>query len=374
MRLEDRLEKDLEKRLKDNSLRTLKPESELIDFFSNDYLGLAKNQKLFSQINEAHQHYPFNGATGSRLLSGNSNLYGEIETQLADNLMAEAVLIFNAGYNANLAILSSIPKKGDTIIYDELAHACIKDGARLSLAKRFSFKHNNLPDLELKLQKAEGNVFVVVEAVYSMDGDSCPLEELIQLTKQYNANIVLDEAHTTGLYGPNSSGLSGKLNLQNDIFARIYTFGKAMGAHGAAIAGSKNLINYLINFARPFIYTTALPHHSIITIKYAFKFLAQNQELQQQVLNKVRLFNGLFRGKLSDRFRKIESEHPIQSIVIPGNHNVKKVTDHLVKQGFDVRPILSPTVKKGQERLRICLHVYNTDDDISLLIDTLAAL
>lgn len=373
MHIENRLRNDLSKRLDENNLRLLHTSSG-VDFSSNDYLGLARNKELNQIISASSMEFPLNGATGSRLLSGNTKLCEEVELQLSNYFNSEAALMFNSGYTANLALISSVAKRGDTIIYDELAHACIKDGARLTLADRYSFKHNDLTDLRNKLSNAKGHKFVIIESVYSMDGDQAPLQEIIELCKEFSADIILDEAHSTGLYGHQGGGLSREANIENEIFARVYTFGKAMGIHGAAIAGSKTLVDYLVNFARPFIYTTALPPHSLIAIRESFNFLIDNIALQDKSKDKVAYFNLLFTKFLSDAFTKIESSHPIQSIIIPGNENVKQAAKAINNNGFDVRPILSPTVKEGQERIRICLHTFNSDDEISSLIDTLAAL
>ncbi|MDX1627808.1 MAG: pyridoxal phosphate-dependent aminotransferase family protein [Fulvivirga sp.] len=377
MPLIDKLNQALDKREADNNLRSMSlydPDSELIDFYSNDYLGLARNQELFTNISQRHESIPFNGSTGSRLLSGNNQLYAQTEEQLAVIFSGESALIFNSGYVANLAILSSVPKKGDTILYDELSHASIKDGLRLSLARHFKFRHNDLDDLEKKLRRSEGDIFILVESVYSMDGDYCPLPELVSLAEQYKAQIILDEAHTTGLMGEQGGGLSETTQLQNHIFARIYTFGKAMGIHGACIVGDQLLKKYLINFARPFIYTTSLPAHSIIAIEQSFKYLHQHLELQEQLRKKVSHFNEKFEEVLSMKYQKIESKHPIQSIIIPGNEPVKAIASKLNENGYGVLPILYPTVPKGKERLRVCLHTFNDYHDISHLIDTLASL
>ncbi len=373
MHIENRLRKELSKRLNDNNLRSLK-NSQGIDFFSNDYLGLAQNKELHQLIANKSAEYPLNGSTGSRLLSGNSDLCEKLELQLAGYFNAEACLIFNSGYTANLALISSIAKRGDTIIYDELAHACIKDGARLTLAERYSFRHNDLEDLKSKIQLAKGQIFIIVESVYSMDGDEAPLKEIIQIAKNIGAEIIIDEAHATGIYGRNGGGLSSLLDVDESILARIYTFGKAMGIHGAAIAGNSVLKDYMVNFSRPFIYTTALPPHSLISIDQAFNFLINNIDLQDKLDAKVSYFNDLFEKHLKNKYVKIKSSHPIQSVIIPGNENVKSIAHEINTKGFDVRPILSPTVKKGQERLRVCLHTFNTDDEINALIDTLADL
>lgn len=374
MKLKDRLANQLESRRKNQSLRQLSVTSGLIDFTSNDYLGLSRSKELQDLISNLAKEQTGNGATGSRLLSGNSAYTEKVETMLAQVLGAERVLIFNSGYTANLAVLSSLPQRGDTILYDDLAHACIKDGARLSLANRYSFRHNDPDDLEQKLKTAKGNVFIVAESVYSMDGDICPLPEITAIADHYNAHIVLDEAHGTGILGPNGSGLSGQLGLNDKVDIRVYTFGKAMGIHGAAVACDDLFYQYLINFARPFIYTTALTPHSIASIEGAFSYLQDHITLQSEARQRVRCFIDLFDKELSHKFQRTSSVHPVQGILVPGNEAARKAAQHLQQDGFDVRPIMSPTVKEGEERLRVCLHIYNSDNDISGLIHSLAAL
>ncbi|MBX9851047.1 MAG: 8-amino-7-oxononanoate synthase [Cytophagaceae bacterium] len=361
----------LEERKKEGNLRSLSVHNNLIDFFSNDYLGLARNKELAALIHQKHTDIPgnLNGATVSRLLSGNSEYFEETERKLAGVFKAEKCLIFNSGYNANLSILSSVPQKGDTIIYDELIHASLKEGARLSFASRFPFKHNDLYDLEQKIKKAQGDCYVVVESVYSMDGDCSPLKEIIQLCEKHGAFLILDEAHTTGIWGKGGNGLACETGLYNNIFARIYTFGKAMGIHGACIAGSSSLIEYLINFARPFIYTTALPPHSLSSIQAAFDFIKANNKISDSLFQRIALFKNQCKNILQDQSLLIESESPIQVFKASGNKNANDMADFLSQKGFDVRAILSPTVKEGEERLRICLHVYNTEEEIKKLVE-----
>ena len=366
------LERLLNSKKETDSFRQLKIVHGLIDFSSNDYLGLANSKELFEVIQQELEKIkpPYNGSTGSRLLSGNSELSEELEAKLGKIFHSERTLLFNSGYIANLAVLSSLPQRGDTIIYDELAHACIKDGARLSLASRFSFKHNDLNDLEEKIKRSKGNIFIVVESIYSMDGDECPLEELTELTEKYNATLILDEAHSTGSHGENGSGLAVQKKLEDKIAVRVYTFGKAMGVHGACVAGDKTLINYLINFARPFIYTTAMPPHSLISIRCAFDFLQQNIDRQKMLQTNIKLF---LDGIEKTRLNRVNSRSAIQNVIVPGNSEVKKLATFLQENGFDCRPILSPTVKEGSERIRICLHSFNSDEEISKLNHSLAA-
>ncbi len=372
-----KLANKLNQRIADGSLRTLKNHDGLVDFCSNDYLGLASSTVLEKAIAKEVTNYgPVHGATGSRLLSGNTLLAEEVEQYLSRLFMSEGALLFNSGYSANLALLSSIPQKGDTIVYDQLAHACIKDGARLSPAKRYSFLHNDLKDLEGKLKKAEGNIFIIVESVYSMDGDICPLHDLVILAQRYSAALIIDEAHSTGVYGPQGAGMVIAEGLAEHFFARIHTFGKGMGVHGAAIVGSTTLLQYMVNFARPFIYTTAMPSHGLIALRAAFDHLGDNQQLQQELTEKISLFQNYFEeySPPQNGYLRVPSDSPIQAILIPGNERVKVVSRQLMEQGYDVRPILSPTVKKGEERLRVCLHTYNSDSEIKGLIATLLSL
>ncbi len=352
-----------------NSFRELTLSDGKVDFTSNDYLGLARSNDLAEIIQQKFtESGSLNGATGSRLLSGNNAHAEALEEKLGAIFRAEAALIFNSGYTANLGVLSTLPQRGDTIIYDELAHACIKDGARLSLAKRFSFAHNDINDLEVKLKKATGQIFIAVESIYSMDGDQCPLKDLVDVAKIYHAVIILDEAHSTGVIGINGSGLACHLGIEKDIAIRIYTFGKGMGVHGACVASSKKVINTLINFSRPFIYTTALPVHSISSIDASFDFLSKNITLQQNLEEKIKLFKSLL---VPSKWSVIESNSAIQSILIKGNDRVKSAAKLLQEKRLDCRPILSPTVKEGSERIRVCLHAFNTEEEIRLLTNTL---
>ena len=313
------------------------------DFFSNDYMGLARSKELSDNIEKLHYKLGVqNGSGGSRLLAGNSMFTEAVETELSHIFESEAALIFNSGYTANLSVLSSIPQKGDTILYDSLAHASLKDGARLSLAHRYSFRHNDLADLEAKLKVSKGKRFIVVESIYSMDGDECPLPQIIALAEKYDASLILDEAHSTGVAGPKGAGLAVKHNLHEKIDIRIYTFGKGMGVHGACVAGSDALIRYLINFARPFIYTTALSQHQVASIHCAFAYLGGNMDLQETLESKIDLYlRGA--GNLPNR---TQSRSAIQTILCPGNEHARHVAAQLQERGFDVRPILSPTVPK----------------------------
>ncbi|WP_116040152.1 aminotransferase class I/II-fold pyridoxal phosphate-dependent enzyme [Seonamhaeicola aphaedonensis] len=366
MQFPKKLEDKLNHRKVNNALRTLKNQNNLIDFSSNDYLGFAKNHTIFDNAHYylTGHNIKQNGATGSRLLSGNHSLYPVVESILTNVHNSEAALIFNSGYNANVGFFSSVPQKDDIIIYDELSHASIRDGIALSHAKAYKFKHNNLEHLSemLKRVQHDNDTYVVTESVFSMDGDSPELVKLSELCRKHNAYLVVDEAHAVGVFGNNGEGLVQHLKLENYVFARLATFGKALGCHGAAILGNEQLKQYLINFSRSFIYTTGLPPHALATIQSAYSEMSVTDQRRKLLQNIVYFKNGILNNKLHDVF--IESHSAIHCCIISGNENVKFISEKLQSKGFDVKPILSPTVPDGQERLRFCLHSYNSEKEI----------
>ncbi len=354
------LQQKLDEKNAAGTLRTLVHTNNTIDFSSNDYLGFAQTGFL----NIAEEHTLPSGATGSRSITGNSALAEETEQLIAKFHNREAALIFNNGYMANVGLFSCIAAKGDTFLSDEYIHASMIDGMRLSYANRLRFKHNDLADLEKKLQVATGKKIVAVESIYSMDGDEAPLIEIAALCKKNDALLIVDEAHATGVYGDKGDGLVGKYGLENEVFACIHTFGKAIGLHGAAITGSKVLHNFLINQARSFIYTTALPPHNYLQIQLAYQLLPSGKRNALQGLIKY------FRQAIAanKRITFINSLSPIQGIMVGDNFATKELANHLVAKGFFVRPILSPTVPIGKERIRICIHSFNTEEQIDGLV------
>lgn len=366
MQNEDFLLKKLHGREANSSLRTLDKQQEGIDFYSNDYLGLAGNKdfqgKLSSRIRQTNLSH---GSTGSRLISGNHPLFEETEKLIADFHETKAALIFNSGYDANIGLLSCVPGREDVILYDNLVHASVRDGIRLSLAAAFSFAHNDPKQLEEKLQRIKKRVFVVVESVYSMDGDKAPLEAIVFLCKKYGAYLIVDEAHATGVVGQRGEGLVQHLGLQDQCFARILTFGKALGVHGAAIVGSNSLKQFLLNYARSFIYTTALPPASVAAIVETYRRFPLMKTERDHLKGLIALFQ-----KADIPFKKMVSETPIQIVLTPGNEQAKKLERQLQKQGFMIKSILSPTVPKGSERLRIILHSFNTREEVEELVKT----
>jgi 8-amino-7-oxononanoate synthase len=358
----------LDERQANGAYRVLKPANNLVDFCSNDYLGFAHSSVLKNMVEEelrTNNGY-LTGSTGSRLLSGNTDYAEKLEREIAVYHRSESGLIYNSGYDANIGLFSSLPQKGDTIIMDELAHASIIDGVRLSFANRYSFRHNDLGSLEEKLRNAKGNCYVVIESIYSMDGDMAPIKEIQDLTESFGANLIVDEAHAVGLY---KKGLVCHLRLESRVFARLVTFGKALGCHGAIVLGSSLLREYLINFSRSFIYTTAAPFHQLAAIKMAYKLLETAYDDIQKLKDNISLFKKLLSHNKS--LTIIPSDSAIQCIILGDNNKARKMAAQLQNMGLDVRPILSPTVPQGTERLRICLHAFNTADEIKLLANTL---
>lgn len=388
--LSDKNKLKLQQRTATNALRSLGAESNSVDFSSNDYLGFSKSSKIFDTAHNylVENNLKQNGATGSRLLSGNHKLYDEVESMLCKFHESETALIFNSGYDVNIGFFSSVPQRGDIILYDELIHASIRDGIAMSHAKSYKFKHNDIDNLKSHLERSrkvpdENEVYVVTESVFSMDGDTPDVRSIAELCTKYNAYFIVDEAHAIGVFGENGCGIVQELGIQDAIFARIITFGKALGCHGAAILGGDALKQYLVNFARSFIYTTGLPPHSLATIKTAYNVILSDSEESQikQLKENIQFFNSeLKRLKfntfpfgeiLKGQWGFIQSTSAIHCCIISGNEKVKPIALKLQENGFNVKPILSPTVPEGQERLRFCIHAYNTMTEISMLLSTL---
>lgn len=370
MLLEERMLAFLKRRQANQSFRTIQNKEHLIDFSSNDYLSFTQLPDLKERMTEQFSELAL-GATGSRLLTGHYELLDILEAKIAHFHQGEAALVFNAGYSANLSILSALPRRSDVILYDDLAHASIHDGIRLSAAHSQPFPHNDCAALQQLLNEHKGKtIFVVVESIYSMDGDAAPLKTIVDLCQQYQAHLIVDEAHSTGIYGAQGEGLCVELGIAEAVFARIYTFGKAMGGHGAAVVGSQVLKDYLINYARPLIYTTALPPQTVYHILETYHLLEEKGTIYIQAL-KERI--AYFRQQLKPWIHQnyIDSNSPIQSILVPGNEAVLQLSHFLEEKGYDVRPIRTPTVPSKKERIRICLHCHNSLEQIQALVQDL---
>jgi 8-amino-7-oxononanoate synthase len=369
----------LQTRVEQNALRVLPSIRGGVDFSSNDYLGFAASETLFHQTHEylvAHNLLQ-NGATGSRLLSGNHAVYATTENYIAQFHQSETALLFNSGYDANVGFFGAVPQRNDVILFDSLCHASIRDGIQMSAAKSYKFEHNNFENLEELIAKAKAkqlsssSIYIVTESVFSMDGDCPNLAELVQIAIDNDCYLIVDEAHALGVVGEKGEGLVQMLGLQDQVFARIMTFGKGLGCHGAAILGSESLKNYLVNFARSFIYTTGLSPHSVATIFMGYKQLASDDAVLFKLRKNIAHFNQI-KNMLGVKPLFVYSKSAIQSAIIPGNDKVKMIANQLQNEGFDVKAILSPTVPEGQERLRFCLHSYNTKEQIEKVLTLLS--
>lgn len=367
MALEQRLAQFLNRRQTQGTLRCPTDKSHLVDFSSNDYLSLARLPLSLPEL-------PLAGSTGSRLLSGHYPLLEELETLLCTVHQGEAALVFNSGYAANLSLLGTLPRRSDVVLYDALIHASMHDGLRLSSAVAHPFPHNDVQVLERLLRTHAGKtIFVAVESIYSMDGDQAPLVALVDLCERYGAYLIVDEAHSTGCCGPNGGGLCVELGLTERVFARLYTFGKAIGAHGAAVVGSTILRDYLINFARPLIYTTAPSPHTIQRVHSIYRHLQQEGDVLVRALHTCIQYFKTSLKQANLPYTLLPSDSPIQCLIIPSNAAVVGCSQYLEQGGLDVRPIRRPTVASGSERLRICLHTHNTLAELDQLIAQLQA-
>lgn len=366
MHFDDHIKAKLDKRRKDNAFRTLRVgDDNKIDFSSNDYLGISRKSLLGNDL------LLVKGATGSRLISGTYPSIVALEDQLKDFYKGEDALLFNSGYDANLGVLSSIPSRHDVILFDEYVHASIKDGMKLSDAKSYRFKHNDLGDLKRLLYSysKDSRVLVVVESIYSMDGDRTDLMALVDLKRDFDFDIMVDEAHSTGICGEKGEGLVVELGLENDVLIRVHTFGKALAYHGAVVISSTDIKDFLINFSRPFVYTTAMPENSVFYLKNI------HDKMSKDLFNvfNIKFLSGLFNSLIEEcgLSANLLGEGPIFAYLKAGNEHVKSLSSYLQDEGFDIRPILSPTVQKGKERIRIVLHDFNTEDEIRALVDAI---
>ena len=393
-KLVESLEKVVESRRERGLLRSLYLPSEgSIDFCSNDYLGFARSEELQESVEKEWQKRKRGallGSTGSRLLTGNCQYALQVEERLREVHSGESALLFNSGYDLNLGLFAALPQPGDIVLYDELVHNSIRQGLRLCRARTVPFKHNSVEDLEKTLSECQeslatgGNLIVGLESVYSMDGHCAPLVEIVDVCNRFGASIVLDEAHGLGVFGRGGKGWANELGVESKIFARIYTFGKAMGYHGAVVVGPPVLREYLVNYARTLIYSTALPMHSLVCIAQAYEHCLAHAEEKQVVLRRlVRLFrllvhkspvlsngeNGL-NGAETDQI-PVHLLSPIQAVIIPGNKNAIAAADYLQARGFDVKAIRSPTVPAGLERLRVIIHAFNTEKEVKDFIHSI---
>ncbi|MDE0454972.1 MAG: 8-amino-7-oxononanoate synthase [Gammaproteobacteria bacterium] len=359
----------LAEREKAGLLRNLETAPGGIDFCSNDYLGLARDRRLRGRIAAlAAESAAPQGATGSRLISGNHPAIEALEAQLAGFYSSEAALVFSSGFAANLGLLASLGGVVKTLVCDRLLHASAIDGGRLSGAQRLIFAHNDMRDLDARLGelKSGRTAAIVVETVYSMDGDFAPLEEIANLADRYDAAVVVDEAHANGVLGPAGRGGVVAARLQDRVLARVVTFGKALGLQGGAVLCSQELREYLVNFARSFVFSTGVSPLWAASVQSVYGMLPDLNAEREQLLDNV----SHFRGRVTESAQPwLPSESWIQCLRVSGARRITRVGGVLRSRGLAALPIRAPTVPAGEERIRVCLHAHNTREEIELLFN-----
>jgi len=344
-----------------------------VNLCSNDYLGLAAHPALREALVRAVKNAARVGGTGSRLLSGQTEEWRELEKEFADFVGMEAALFFGSGYAANIGLLSALVGRDDVVYSDMLNHASLIDGIRLSGARKVIYPHLDLKALEESLQQDAGAPWrriIVTESVFSMNGDVAPMKELASLASRYGAAIIVDEAHATGVHGEGGRGLAADAEVQPQVLAAIHTCGKALGSAGAFVCGPTVLKEHLINHARTFIFSTALPPYFAEQIRAALKLAAGMDAERQTLLKRAR---GLLRDLRHAGFDTEGSASQIVPIVVGKNEDAMAVAEHLRVEGFGVRAIRPPTVPAGRARLRLSLTVQIAEEELKRLVKSLVA-
>jgi 8-amino-7-oxononanoate synthase len=361
--LQKQLAEELQK-LEERGQRRNLAEIEGVDLCSNDYLGLARNPKLKEAAVAAIQESARTGGTGSRLLSGHSRAWDELEEEFAAFAGTEAALYFGSGYAANIGLLTSLLSKDDIVFSDELNHASLIDGIRLSGAHKVILPHLDLSRLESALIDYSGErcrKLIVTESVFSMDGDVADIEALIRLADKYRAGLIVDEAHATAVHGPSGKGMAAATGHTANVIATVHTCGKALASAGAFVCCSRTLRDYLINRARTFIFTTAMPPYLAGQIRAALH-LSVGMDAERSALRGVaREFAASLR---QDGWDLSGSTTQIVPAIVGSNEDAISAAEHLQKAGFAVRAIRPPTVPEGRARLRFSLTSIVPKDDL----------
>jgi 8-amino-7-oxononanoate synthase len=338
---------------------------------SNSYLGLCNDQRLKQAAMDAMEKYGV-GSGGSRLTTGSYEVHKKLEDEIAAFKRAEAALLFNTGYMANVGAISSIAGKDWVIFSDRFNHASIIDGCRLSGAEIIIYEHCDASDLETKAHSHRGRrALVVTDGIFSVDGDIAPLPEIVQVAKKYNMLLMVDDAHATGVLGENGGGTADYFGLQNEIDIQMGTFSKALASEGGFIAGNRGLIDYLANKARSFIFSTALAPATVAVSLRALEIVQAEPRLRQSLIAN----SAWFREKLREiGFEIMDFPTPIISIVLGPPDLTVNFSNRLMEKNIFVSAIRPPTVPQGTSRLRINLMAIHTADDLAPVIDSMASI
>ncbi len=344
-----------------------------INLCSNDYLGLSADPRLARAVTAALESGSAVASTGSRLLSGNSAAWEDLESAFARFVGTEAALFFSSGYAANLGLLEAILRPEDTVFSDQSNHASLIDGIRLSHACKVIFPHLDLNFLEDAMRKSDisaGRKFIVVESLFSMEGDRAPIADLLELAGRFGAELIVDEAHATGVLGPAGRGLVAAADGDSQVLASVYTCGKALASAGAFVCGSETLKQFLVNRARTFIFSTALPPYFAAQIAKAVEIVAK-ADAERQRLESLSSF---LRSRLKEAgFNIGTSDSQIVPVLLGGNDTAVHYARELNRQGFAVRPIRPPTVPEGHSRLRLSVTTKLSEEVLDRLVKALVA-
>ena len=344
-----------------------------VNFCSNDYLGLAEHSGLRAEVAEAVRLSEKVGGTGSRLLSGQTEEWRDLEDDFAKFAGTESALFFTTGYSANVGLLSSLVGKDDVVFSDERNHASLIDGMRLSGARKVIYPHLDLNALEDALRQEAGAPWrrvIVSETVFSMDGDIAPLAELTVLAEKYNAALILDEAHATSVHGPAGQGLAASAGIASKVLAVIHTCGKALASAGAFVCGPAVLKEHLVNHARTFIFSTALPPYFAAQIRAALRLAEGMNKDRALLLGRAASFRAALQ---SEGFDTAGTASQIVPVVLGHNEATLDAAEHLQREGFAVRGIRPPTVSEGGSRLRLSLTTRISEEELSRVVHSLVA-
>jgi len=363
--------RSLEALARRNRLRALSPRTGL-DFASNDYLGLASAPELREAAMAALERGLDVGSGGSRLLRGNDPEHEALEAEAAEFFGAEAALYFGGGFIANYALFSTLPQREDVIVHDELIHASVHDGMRASRASHVGVRHNDAEAFEdaIKAWRAEGGSgrpWIAVESLYSMDGDLAPLDDLMALARRYDAVLVVDEAHATGVFGPGGRGLTAELHGADNLVA-LHTCGKALGAMGGIITAPKVLCDFIVNRGRPFIYATAPSPLMAAVVRAGLRLIAEGDERRARLNSLVARVGAV----LEEKCGVTPTGTQIQPFIVGSDAEAVRLASAMQQRGYDIRAIRPPTVPEGTARLRISLNLNVSEDEALAMVGDLS--
>ena len=336
-----------------------------IQFASNNYLGMTTKRQVIRRSSKILEKYG-TGTGGSRLVTGTSDLHNKLERKIAKFKKTQDAIIFSSGYLANIGVISSIARKGDLIFSDELNHASLIDGARMSKANIIIYRHCDMTHLEDELKKIKSNVrkIIITDSVFSMDGDIAPLDEIVSLSKRYNCISMIDEAHATGVLGKDGSGASEMFGVQKNIDICMGTLSKAVGSVGGYVAGSKVFIDFLKNRARSFIFDTSLPASNLMTSIVAIENIQKSKKLREKLFFNI---NSITNFLKENNFEYVSSGTPIIPIIFGSEIKTLKISKFLFDNGIYIPAVRPPSVPKGSSRIRITLMSNHTLKHINKL-------